>query len=141
MMYEEDQPVFPGSKLYPIHWIKAELLFKTRRKTMLGICGYSKRVFAIASPRDVLRILVAQDLYIGEGQNGKQTCEEGARCLDFDCPLNKTNWRTYKAAFHLRGKGPEKFGQTMPINKDLEVLKEYQRVVDESGRIVISKKL
>ena len=86
---------------YPIIWAEAKLILKTRRKYFVGICGYSKRVFKIATAKgqDVLTILVVNNLYLDEE---RRICEEGSRCLDFDCPFNKTTKESFAHSIGIK---------------------------------------
>lgn len=74
---------------YPVVWAKLSTLLNTREKRTVAICGYSGRIFKIAT--SPLLVLVVNDLYASP-KIGR--CEEERRCLDFDCPLNKTTWKS-----------------------------------------------
>jgi len=121
---------------YPIIWAEASALFETRKKIMLGICGYSNRVCKVASPKDALTIFVVNNLYISNDQ-----CEEGLRCLDFDCTFNKTTRESFAHAYGYKPKSLGTFGR---LNFNMEPdgsLRSFKDVVGDSqtGTIILSK--
>lgn|SRR3990167_8508845 len=112
---------FKDTIWYPVLWIEGAALFDTKKKKLresfFGLCGYSKRVFRIESNINSFAVFIINDLFIID--TGKGRCEEAERCLDFDCPLNKTTWKSYKKSFTLsaKSKQPEGFGSTINFNK------------------------
>jgi hypothetical protein len=99
---------------YPILWAKVKdvLALPSNRKRdadfWLGICGFSKRVCKIKAPSDLMSIMVIHNLYIEKGR-----CEEREGCLDYNCPLNRTTWESFKAREGLpkKTKKPPNFGE------------------------------
>lgn len=82
----------------PITWICNAIKFhnKPQNTTLslsFGICGVTKRVAFVAldGGQSALLPFVVHDLYL-EGEDG---CEEGGRCLNFECPRNKTCYTSY----------------------------------------------
>ena len=130
-------------KAYPIVWAAGRVLFSDLRgiakKDWFGICGYSKRVFKIAPLRDVLTIMVVQNLYVGE-----HDCEEGSRCLDFDCPLNITTRESYAKSMNISPKKlPENFRATISYNRGPEgTLHSFGEFIEgqPAGTILIASK-
>lgn len=100
---------------YGFIWTMADKLFKTRLKQFVGICGKSGRIAKVASERDALTLLVVQDVYVSG-----DTCEEGKRCLDFQCSLNETTWASFAASINKKriGKPPAYWGKTVFANED-----------------------
>lgn len=105
------------SRRVPIAWIEERVvLHGTRKRTMLGVCGESHRICKIATT--MMTPIVVTDLYIQRG-----VCEEGRRCLDFDCPMNTTTRESYAQAMHPRQwkrfmkRLPATFGQTISLNR------------------------
>jgi hypothetical protein len=111
----------------PVHWFKMGDFLDTKKKAMLAVCGYSKRVWKITSLRDVLSVLAIRDIIISDGR-----CEEATRCLDFECPLNKTTLKSFREAHGIKsGRAFPKFGQPLDFNKDEEVRKMYAEWVEK----------
>jgi len=52
---------------------------------LIGICGYTRRAFTVG---DFWSFFFIRDLIVMEDKN---RCEEEKRCLNKDCPLNKTS--------------------------------------------------
>jgi hypothetical protein len=67
---------------YPVAWVSAKI---KRSLFWLGFCGKSGHVFTAV--KDDLHPLVVHDLIVTD------RCEEGARCLYYACPWNKTKPR------------------------------------------------
>ncbi len=102
---------------YGILWARAKAVLHIKGKgkkglEWLGICGFSKRVCKVAPPNDMMTVLVVNNLYVTNG-----VCEEGTRCVDKDCPLNKTTWESFCKGNGLPEKtpAPEHFG-IVPID-------------------------
>lgn len=81
----------------------------------LGVCERSGRVAKVCGTKGTDRLvpLVVVDFYLNEE---KQQCEESQRCLDRQCPFNRTTWATL-----VRGQGikrvppePEWWAQKSP---------------------------
>jgi hypothetical protein len=75
---------------FPFIWVLTKMKGK-RKNIWLGFCGKTYHVSKIAA--DMLSPLVIQDLYI----NGE--CEEGGRCLYFQCPHNFTTEHSLREAY------------------------------------------
>ena len=108
------------AKCYVV-WVEAKIIFmikdKEYDKTMLGICGYSGRVFKVASTES-LTTLIVHDIFIND-HTQEGGCEEGKRCLDFNCPKNRTTWESFRKAHSIRSrKPPVAFGQPIWFNID-----------------------
>ena len=111
----------PGDYRYvPILWAQESALFKQRRRKheiFCGICGESGRIFKLAG--DNITILIVRDIIIDTSG-----CEEGKRCLDFDCPLNKTTFESLCKGLGFTLKKMNKIKervvnhQTMDMNKN-----------------------
>jgi len=88
----------------PVVWAEGGAILTGLRgkekKAMFAICGYSKRIFQIAGFNS-LEVLVVHNVIIDK-EHGK--CEEKKRCIDFDCPLNKTTRESYARAFGINPK-------------------------------------
>jgi hypothetical protein len=107
---------------YPIIWGEADALFEgitvKLKRVMLGICGYSKRVWKVLPPGDKLSLLIINDILVN-----KDWCEEGRHCLDFNCSLNKATPESLALAMGLKrlpAKFEEKFGKPINFNIDRE---------------------
>jgi hypothetical protein len=107
----------------PFHWIEARLLVKGG-KGFLGVCGKSRRVAKVGG---TLEAVVIRDLFITEGG-----CEEEARCLDVECPLNKTTPDSLRKSMGLskRCKLPD-LNEPLAVNLAPEVLDFCASVCDE----------
>lgn len=119
--YPEYDPNNHRAKVFVI-WAEARVLFSFEGKntpnerTMLGICGYSGRIFKVASPENYITVSVVHDIFINDRtQDGG--CEEGTRCLDFNCPKNRTTWESFRKAHSIRTrKSPLGFGKPIWFN-------------------------
>lgn len=72
-------------------WVAARVMtgkFKDYKGYSFCVCGHSKRFIRIA--RNFLMPRIIRDAFIEEGK-----CEEGERCLDFDCEYNHTTLKSY----------------------------------------------
>jgi hypothetical protein len=106
------------TKCYRFGWVKAGdalAIPKKQRKLhnmKIAICEYSGRVAKIAN--SMLEVIVIQDMYHTDG-----VCEEERCCLDFDCPLNKTTWDSWKASGKAkpRSRKPKGFGERISFNR------------------------
>lgn len=78
--------------IYPVLWVQASVLYKTTAQGWLGICGYSKRVFAVKTSH--MAVLLMNDVITTNGR-----CEEGTRCLDYRCPFNEVNLPPQEGVF------------------------------------------
>ena len=103
---------------YPVLWTQADTIFEglkgQKKTTMLSICGNSKRVWKITSPKDTLSMIVITDVMAS-----KDWCEEGTRCLDFNCALNKTTPESLSKALGIKrlpAKFRERFGKPIDFN-------------------------
>ena len=74
-------------------WALSDALLAKRlpKNPWLAVCSRTLRVAKIAT--DTLTPLIVQDAILGGG-----TCEEGTRCLDLQCDLNKTTWESLNRA-------------------------------------------
>jgi hypothetical protein len=126
-----------GSRRVGFTWVDHNVLFlpKKRKPMYYAICEHSKRI--AKATMNMLTILVVNDTYINET---KGQCEEGQRCLDFDCPLNHGTLATYAHGTGVRritkqireiGRKRAAFNQT----QDGE-LADYTGLVREPGTIV-----
>lgn len=96
-------------KTYRFLWAEERVLFKSKHKDFLGICGYSRRVAKLCPAKNIMVLLIVRDTYVDEE---RKQCEEEKRCLDFDCPLNKTTKETYAKAYRIPiRKLPPDFGK------------------------------
>lgn len=116
-----------GSKdKVPVLWVEARKVLKTRSRTVLGICGFSKRVFRITSKKDVLSVLMIQDIYV------EPKCEERYRCLDVDCPKNETTWETLKHYLGIRSKKKIDIERRINYNRGPNgELQDFKELFDE----------
>ena len=82
------------NKRYPVLWVDAKIMTNTKQRYYLGICGYSKRVFHLAPAKSqgLLIVMIVRDLYLDDELG---ICEEQRRCLDVDCPFNKTTQESF----------------------------------------------
>ncbi len=82
---------FSNYRRVPVIWAEESAIFerKRRRKNepLIGICGESKRVFTVGG---TLEALIIQNILITD-----EGCEEAERCIDFDCPFNKTTFESF----------------------------------------------
>lgn len=81
---------------FPVVWVNARDILDTRSQAMLGICSYSKKVFAITNS---LMPFVINDIII-TGDD----CEEAEGCLCVECPLNKTTAQSLAQRIGKEGK-------------------------------------
>jgi hypothetical protein len=91
------------SERYNITWHTAVIRLGQRGINFisLGLCEHTQRTAFVAifnpdkpATQEALRTLLVKDVYAG--QNG---CEDGTRCLDLNCPMNKAkpeNFKQYK---------------------------------------------
>lgn len=79
----------PADGRYPIHWQEVRV---GRKTAYLGICSVTRKPCKIASRHDFIRVVAVRDLYIDKG-----ACEEGRRCLNTECLLNRTTAESYAA--------------------------------------------
>lgn len=78
-----------NSKRIIFTWIAARVICPGKFKNYsFCVCGHSKRFIRIA--RNFLMPLIIRDAFIEDGK-----CEEGERCLDFDCEYNHTTLKSY----------------------------------------------
>lgn len=70
---------------YPIHWIQV------KSKSFVGICGRTRQVYSTTG--NTLRMIVVRDFYVERGR-----CEEGTRCVNTDCDLNRSTLESFSAA-------------------------------------------
>jgi hypothetical protein len=97
---------------------------------MLSVCGKTGAICKLSS--DGITPLVVNDFYVAQGR-----CEEGARCLHYACPLNKTTMASLKAGTGHRVKKLT----PLPINGDREQLawmREQFTPEGERGRVVVN---
>ena len=99
---------YEGMITYPVRWAPAKDLFvdlpKYLKKTYLGVCGKTNRVFKIAYEKRFWEMLIVTDLYASD-----EKCEEGRRCLNTHCGLNKTSGATMLESIgHLTEKNLKK---------------------------------
>ncbi len=74
---------------YGVVWFYDKWTVRNKTHTFpVGICKAAERVAFIGTD---LYPLVVHNLEVSG-----QVCEEGGRCLNLKCILNKTNWRTYR---------------------------------------------
>ena len=102
-------------KRYGFIWAAANTLFHTKKRMWLGICGNSGRIAKVTAIRDLLTPLVVQDTLVSGGK-----CEEGKRCLDFQCSLNLTTWDSWAASIGKKtiGEKPEYWGKILFPKQD-----------------------
>lgn len=97
-------------KNYPIMWVKAKFAHG-KRPFFVAYCGKTRHAIKIST--DVLTVLIVRDFYVTGNE-----CEEGKRCFNFDCPLNKATDASLREAWGIkRRKGQNlmniKFGKDM----------------------------
>lgn len=135
------------AKVYVI-WAEAWVLFsfegnKSPDRTMLGICGYSGRIFKVTSPENVITVSVVHDIFIND-RTKDGGCEEGTRCLDFSCPKNRTTWETFRNAHNIKSKkAPLGFGKPIwfNVNSDGELLSFRAYFEKYPNGILLAKEL
>lgn len=114
----------------PFHWIDRRLLMNTRKQGFLGLCSRTGRIAKVAppGPMGALQVAGLNDFYVSDDQ-----CEEGQRCLDIQCDLNRTTEASYRHALGLgKGRFPDDFlKKPMPLNEDAEALAWFRQVIDE----------
>lgn len=105
------------SENYPIMWVKAKFAHG-KRPFFVAYCGKTRHAIKIST--NVLTVLIVQDFYV----TGKE-CEEGKRCLNFDCPLNKATDASLHEAWGMKRRRDQnlmntKFGKlTWPGHKKI----------------------
>ena len=113
---------------WPIHWIQARQNprpGKTRGKMVtLGICGKTRAVMRAGA--SVLTMLIMTDFYVDEE---KQSCEEGLRCFNTACPLNRTTVKTYLPVIGLK-RQPKWFTEVKPVEVDAELQALIDRICE-----------
>lgn len=82
-------------KYYNIGWCKiSDVLEKFPngfpKNGYLGICGKTGQSCKLVSSKSVLNVLIIVDFYVKDG-----VCEEGERCINSHCELNRTNAKTF----------------------------------------------
>lgn len=110
-----------------ILWIDGRLLFSPRefRLHWYGLCDKTKRVCKIANRRDVLTPLIVNGTIIGICG-----CEEKERCLDFECPYNRTTKESFKKSYHVKSQLPDDFAEKpMIFNSDPACLERYKELL------------
>ena len=82
---------------HPVFWTN----YRFRGRTIggkffpfIGICGYTGRPYTVGT---LLHFFIVRDLIVREDEGW---CEEEKRCLNMDCPLNKTSVTSF-----LKSKG------------------------------------
>lgn len=118
-----------GSLIYRFVWVAAKDVMEIPKKKRLlykatvAICEHSGRVAKLAG--SILDVLIISDMYHTDG-----ACEEASRCLDFDCPLNKTTWASWKAAGMTapRARKFERFGERLSFNNGPDGLNDFSFV-------------
>lgn len=107
--------LYPQKKSYrvPIDWIlvpfkmarkKGVMRFgQGKRKIFLGFCMATERLIKI-QPIDSLGLMAAlliRDTFV-ETENGKpEGCEEERRCLNIDCPINRTTKESFVSSIGI----------------------------------------
>jgi hypothetical protein len=123
-------------KCYPVVWAHASDLLKTRKKDFVAVCGYSGRICKVE--KSMLPVLIIQDLFASPDQG---RCEEGRRCFDFDCPLNKTTWESLQAEGVLskRSKKPKGWTPTtIAYNRSPDGgLHDFSGFVSDRGGLIV----
>ena len=120
------------TKKYDFRWYKAGEICEIPKRQrnlynmLVAVCGYSKRVAKLGS---VLEAIIIRDMYHTDG-----TCEESARCVDFDCSLNSTTWESAKAngMVSKRAKQWEGFGTRIRLNNGPDGINDFSHLF-ESG--------
>lgn len=91
-----------NAKTYAVTWAPAEISSSNGSvEVWVGYCHYSKKAFTIAP--DNLTMMVVQDIIVDD-----KTCEEGKRCLNTECPYNRTTYESYMTAKGMRPSKSEK---------------------------------
>ena len=75
---------------YPIYWFSIPGKKIRDPEIHLGICGYTRRFFKITTS-DV-KMIVMKNLIV---RPDKAYCEEARRCMNLDCPFNRTTFELY----------------------------------------------
>jgi len=141
-----DWPELEGVKLYPIVWVEGKLLFRDLPRRMatdlFGICGFSKRICKVAAREDWLAWFTVHNVLVHPGKS----CEEKFRCLDFDCPLNRTT-RVHLEIWlgKMAKKLPKDFGErTLSFNRapdgSLHSFGEFIKEGYDGGLILVKGK-
>jgi len=130
---------FFGNKVYRMCWLIGHQLFeqapKKPKNAQFAICEFSGRICKITDEKDILPMLIIRDVFVTNDD-----CEEKFRCLDFDCPLNKTTRETYAQQHNIKlSKIPKDFGKRLAINGDVETgklhsFKEIFQKKDEEAK-------
>lgn len=116
------QGVVKRTTLVPYTWIAGDLLLQHgSKKEYFCVCWHTKRICKIINEKQgiiaFLTIAAVNNIYINEK---KKWCEEERRCLDFDCPLNKTTIASFALSEGVTvqrvRKAVPKFGSTMGVN-------------------------
>lgn len=86
-------------KYYNIGWSKISDVFEEIPKEIyrghyVGICGKTGQVCKMTSPKDLVTLLVVRDFFVKDG-----ICEEGKRCINSHCDLNKTTPTTFGESY------------------------------------------
>ncbi len=89
---------------FPVRWARADTFkvssARKAKKVWYGVCGFSHRIFRVASMP--LELIVISDIIIDHGR-----CEESKYCLARNCPLNRTTESTIKKMLHVRSRSLE----------------------------------
>lgn len=97
---------FPQLMPSPVLWIRARDFFSTpERRAVLGVCARSQRVWRVEDARNLLALVLLTDVLATRVDAARApdagACEYGARCVDFECPLNRTTRATFAQAQRL----------------------------------------
>lgn len=111
-----------GSQTYlvPINWIltpyrldrtKGVLVFgKGRHKMFLGFCMATEQLIKMMSANGLgtLTVLLVKDTYVTSKEGKAISCEEERRCLNIDCPINRTTKESFKLSMGMSEKSAKK---------------------------------
>jgi hypothetical protein len=127
-----------SEKRYPVLWAEVSALLKTRERRYVAIYGYSGRICKVESHRNILPVMIITDLYASP-EHGR--CEEERRCLDFDCPLNKTTWESLQAEGEISKRKKKPHGwkpTTIAYNRAPDGgLHDFSGFVSDRGGLIV----
>jgi len=90
-----------------VTWLWNVVDFSRKVRFSLGICEETRRV-ALVCPNRGGSVLYNPVVVKGLFLNGENGCEEEKRCLNFDCPRNKTTHTSYIRHFEWAQKAFKK---------------------------------
>lgn len=124
-------------------WGEAAAFFHTKIKMLVAICGFSCRVARVAAKANMLDPYIINNVYVTlDDKDAPVKCEEAEGCLDFDCPLNKTTWESFKKRTGAKGKKPPNFGERLDFNRGLDGgLQDLSHLIKDrhTGGIILRK--